>query len=434
MIDILKKIRNFEGGRRYMLNKLYEYYIGKQAILNAAKKPGKPNNKLVTNYAKNIVNNTVGYYLGIPVTYRSGNDILMEQINDITKYNDDAFHNTQLGKDVSIFGAAAEVVYIDDDLKIRYAKINPMNLYVSYTHDLEKRIEYAIRWYDVWDDNGKKTRYIEYYTDTDITYYSYSGTLAETGRKPHYFGQVPVNVYQNNEDCFGDYEDILSLMDAYNVMQSESVNDFQKFADALLVIRNMTVTDGTAERLRDENMLEIHDEGDAKWLTKNPNDAYVENIKNRIEKDIYMSSNTVNMSDENFASNASGVAVSYKLICMENRVSCTERYFKKALQRRFELICALLNFKGANYDYTDIEITFSRNIPKNMQETATMVQQLSGIASRETLLAQLPFVEDVQKELEAIEEENNGYSEDFMSGGGEDDRGGILAETNRQAV
>lgn len=63
-----------------------------------------------------------------------------------------------------------------------------------------------------------------------------------------------------------------------------------------------------------------------------------------------------------------------------------------------------------------------------------MVQQLSGIASRETLLAQLPFVEDVQKELEAIEEENNGYSEDFMSGGGEDDRGGILAETNRQAV
>lgn len=432
-MDILKLIRKFERRERRRMEEQYEYYIGKQNILKkAAKAPGKPDNRLVTNYAKNIVNNTVGYYLGKPVVYDTDDAALMDQIDAVTKYNDDAFHNTQLGKDVSVFGRAAEILYLDSDDRIRYTKINPMNLCVGYSDDVEKRIEYAIRWYDVTDENDRETRHIEYYTEKDVSYYTYRGSLVFDRTEPHYWGDVPINVYENNEDCMGDYEDTIPLMDAYNVMQSESVNDFQKFADALLMVKNQVVTKETAEQLRDNNILELFDDGEASWLVKQVNDAYVENIKNRIEKDIYMSTNTVNMSDSEFANNASGVAISYKLICMENRVSCTERYFKKALQRRFELICNMLNLRGGNFDYTDIGITFSRNLPPNLQELATTIQQLSGIVSSRTLLAQLPFVESVEQELQNIAEETGGYADNFE--GDVNDTGGILAETDRPAV
>ncbi len=417
--DILRKIQRFENGERQRYNKLYEYYIGKQKILNTAKPTGKPNNKLVTNYAKNIVNNTTGYYLGKPITYTCDNEQLLNVIADITDYNDDAFHNMQIGKDLSVFGRAAELLYIDDDGKIRYAKINPMNLYVSYKDDIDRTIQYALRWYDTFDDETNvRTRHIEYYTDTDITYYeSYNGGgISQIDEKTHYFGQVPINIYQNNEDERGDYEDAISLMDAYNVMQSESVNDYQKFADALLAVKNMLVDDKTVNDIRDKNILQLVDNGEASWLVKQVNDTYVENIKNRIDKDIYMTTSTVNMSDDNFANNASGVAIRYKLICMENRVACTERYFTKGLQRRFELICNILNLKGGYYDYTEIKITFSRNVPQDVGQWATIIQQLSGTVSNETLLAQLPFINNPKEEIERLEQESDYNINLFPSG------------------
>lgn len=436
-INILKLITKFEGRERPRLNMLYEYYNGRHAILNAVKPSGKPNNRIATNFAKNIVNNTTGYLLGRPVTYNCADEKLSEAVQDITEYNDDAFTNTQIGKDLSIFGRAAELLYIDDDLKVRYAKINPMNLIVKRYDDIESEIEYAIRWYDVFDDDDKRTRYIEVYTADKVDYYTFAGTLMHTGTKRHYFGLVPINEYQNNDDCTGDFEDVISLIDAYNVMQSESVNDYQAFADAYLLLKNIVVNEETEQKLRSSHVLETYEDGDASFMVKQVNDSYVENIKDRLQKDIYIASNTVNMSDENFSQNASGVSIEYKLMNFENRVSVTERYFKRGLQRRFEMICNFLNNRGASYDYTDITPVFVRNIPRNVPEIATEVVQLDGIVSKRTLLAQLPFVEDVDRELDELSKEREQYAVDNF--GQEDDDGGdegtgLLEQENKQDI
>lgn len=436
-INILKLIARFEGRERPRLNMLYEYYNGRHAILSAVKPSGKPNNRVVTNFAKNIVNNTTGYLLGRPVTYNCSDKKLGGVVHDIADYNDDAFTNTQLGKDLSIFGRAAELLYIDDDLKVRYAKVNPMNLIVKRYDNIEAEIEYAIRWYDVFDDNDKRTRYIEVYTADKVDYYTFTGTLTHTGTKRHYFGLVPINEYQNNDDCTGDFEDVISLIDAYNTMQSESVNDYQAFADAYLLLKNIVVNEETEQKLRSSHVLETYEDGDASFMVKQVNDSYVENIKDRLQKDIYIASNTVNMSDENFSQNASGVSIEYKLMNFENRVSVTERYFKRGLQRRFEMICNFLNNRGASYDYTDITPVFVRNIPRNVPEIATEVVQLDGIVSKRTLLAQLPFVEDVDRELDELSKEREQYTVDNF--GQEDDDGGdegtgLLEQEDKQDI
>ena len=77
------------------------------------------------------------------------------------------------------------------------------------------------------------------------------------------------------------------------------------------------------------------------------------------------------------------------------------------------MICNVLNFKGNNFNYTDVKITLDRNIPVNMQEDAATVQQLNGIVSKKTLLSQLPFIENVDAELERLKEDDD-YN---MSGG-----------------
>ena len=57
------------------------------------------------------------------------------------------------------------------------------------------------------------------------------------------------------------------------------------------------------------------------------------------------------------------------------------------------------------FDWRAIDIVFTRNIPSNDTDIANMVNTLKDIVSEETLLAQIPFVEDVQNELEKLKKE-----------------------------
>lgn len=92
---------------------------------------------------------------------------------------------------------------------------------------------------------------------------------------------------------------------------------------------------------------------------------------------------------------------------MENVTAIKESKFRKGLMRRIELIVNYLKVKEAKADnYLDIKPVFTRNIPSNDAETVQMVTSLDNILSKETLLAQIPFVEDVQKECEKINKEN----------------------------
>ena len=58
-----------------------------------------------------------------------------------------------------------------------------------------------------------------------------------------------------------------------------------------------------------------------------------------------------------------------------------------------------------NYDYLSVDIQFTRNIPSNETEIADIVDKLSGICSTETLLAQIPFVDDVGEEMNRIQKD-----------------------------
>ena len=51
-------------------------------------------------------------------------------------------------------------------------------------------------------------------------------------------------------------------------------------------------------------------------------------------------------------------------------------------------------------------MVFTRAMPKNLLEISQYVANLWGKVSAKTLLAQVPFVDDVEEELQAVEEEN----------------------------
>ena len=60
---------------------------------------------------------------------------------------------------------------------------------------------------------------------------------------------------------------------------------------------------------------------------------------------------------------------------------------------------------GISIDPSGITMTFTRALPKNLLEISQIVANLWGKVSRKTLLSQVPFVDDVDEELKALETE-----------------------------
>ena len=116
------------------------------------------------------------------------------------------------------------------------------------------------------------------------------------------------------------------------------------------------------------------------------------------------------MTDMEFASNASGVAMKYKLMGLENSTAKKEASFKKGIQRRIELMCNILRVMGTDYDYREIEIVFTRNTPANIVEIAEVLNNVGHLLSEETQISLLPFDIDYESEKQKIEQEQErGY-------------------------
>lgn len=381
----------------------------------------KPNNKIANAYASYITDTLVGYFIGEPISYTSNDDTLLQDLSMIFEYNDEADENAELAKNASIYGVAYEMLYLsEEDKMIRFKSLNPKEIIPIFDKTVEQNLMAVIRYYDDYDVVDDKTyTLVEVIDNAMVRRYKMDNSFLLLEEYPHYFGMVPIAIYKNNEEERGDFEAVISLIDAYDKMESDTLNDFEYFVDAYLALYGFTA-DGDDVAQMKENRILLMDEGTkAEWLIKQTSDTYVENMKNRLDADIHKFAKCPNMADKEFASNASGVAIKFKLLGTENLVSIKERKFKRGLQQRLELMSMINSVLREGFDWRAIDIIFTRNIPSNDTDIANMVNTLKDIVSEETLLAQIPFVEDVQDELERLKqerEENKELNPFFQTG------------------
>lgn len=405
--EILSIVRS-HGSIAQAYRTLHDYYRGKHIILGRKFEDiNKPNNKLIHNFPKLIVDNSVSYFMGKPVSYTGNDKALLAKLQEVYDKNDTASVDSELAKLAGEFGHAFEVFWVDEDSELRFKAISPQHMIMCYSNDIEERPMCAVYYKTTINAKTKETMYqCTAYTDKEVITFSgdVNGLVGKPEAKPHYFGTVPVNEYISNEERMGDFEPVLSLIDAYNISCSDSVNDINYLNDAYLMLKNLASTDPEdINDMKNNRVMLVDGEGDAQWLVKNINDLHIENIKKRLVEDIHKFSMTPNISDEKFASNLSGVAISYKLNSLESKTAVKERYFSQALKRRIKIITNVLNLEGASYDPSKIYPTFTRNIPQNLSDIVNMIVSLQGIVPNEELVPLLDFIddyEDVRKKLE----------------------------------
>ena len=399
------------------LQLLQDYYEGNHSISGRSKDRGLSNNKLVINHAAYIAGITSSYLSGTPVIYNSvdGSDItaltamLGKAYSDIQDYD--------LALDLAIFGRAYDMAYMSSDEKPypKLAKSSPLCSFVVYDDTVEQNPVFAVYYYPVYDNTGRIKQYkCSYQTAFVIVDFTLDERLKNpilTDEREHYFGAVPINEIYNNGQRRGDFENVISLIDAYNLLQSDRVNDKEQFVNALLVLKGATLGDDNEEKtesynaLKLFNVLELPDGADAGYLIRQFDENSVEVLKNSIVSDIHKISGVPDMTDQNFASNASGVAMKYKLFGLEQMTKTKQRFFAEGLKYRLMLFSNIARVQGVDINIENIEIEFRRSLPVNNLETAQMVAQLSGIVPTKDLLAQLPFIADADKALSELEKE-----------------------------
>ena len=304
--------------------------------------------------------------------------------------------------------------------------ISAENTFMVKDDSIEENELFAVYYYIRKDDSGVST---DHYMATVVTSnYKYELDIENNSAYqattelavPHYLGEIPIIEYLNNKLAIGDFELQIPLIDAYNVLMSDRVTDKEQFIDAILAIygtllADEEVEDGNGEKkdgltaamkqLKKRKVLEVPDGAKAEYLTRTFDESGVEILKKAIEQDIHKFSHIPCMTDESFGGNVSGVAMEFKLLGMENITKIKTRYYRKGLRKRIRIFCNFLSLYGKSVDPTGITMTFTRALPKNLLEISQIVSNLWGKVSRKTLLSQVPFVDNVDDELKALDEE-----------------------------
>lgn len=419
------KFMEFHANEVVKYNKDKEYYEGKQDILNRYQEdPLKPNNKLSHSYASTIVDRYAGYFMGEGISYKENTGGDLEQLNLISIYNDEATHNMEVAKSMGIYGLSYELIWIDEQGQFRFKEIEPQEMIVITDNTLNEDIMYGIHIVfnkDIFGDEDTWT--VSVYDKTTVKEYTVNNKMSQIDfitEYPHNLNEVPVAIYKNNEELINDFEKVKTLIDAYDRLGSDRLNDIETISDTYLALYGINAIgeeyfgeeegDNTNQAIQDmrRNKVLIFNDKDSKaeFLTKTPNGADAETLAIRLVSEIHKQSGVPEDFEKAIGGATSGQALKMLMFPMENRTAVKEAGFRKGLYRRLEILNGFLSLFNISA-WNAITPVFKRNIPTaDMNSTDDLVKLVSaGIISAETAMSEVPFVEDITQELDKIKQE-----------------------------
>ena len=389
-----KLVRAFEAGNA-RLNRLSRYYDGRHDILLRTRLSGLPNNRVIHAWPRYIAQVSAAYLLGEPVRVE-GPEPGVSALRSLLLHASADSIDIELALSQAIYGRAVSLCYEDGTRQPFVCSLDPRCAFVAYDDTVARSPLFG-----VYLTGANAARQVTVYTARDII--TWPGSLDKPVVTPHPFGALPMVEYLNGADAHGDFEDVLALIDAYDLLQADRMNDRQQFSDALLVLTGVmgvgadpADTLGALERLRQEKTLALPDaDARAEWLVKTPQEKDIDILRAALAEDIHKFSLTPDFADERFAGNASGIAIKYKLFNFDNRIKLKERWFVTGLRERARAFCGYMaQRRHVSLDADTLAFKLSRRLPVNELERAQSLRHLQGILPAETLLFNSPLQPD----------------------------------------
>ncbi|HFI0448588.1 TPA: phage portal protein [Streptococcus suis] len=392
-----------------------DMYMSNHSILKGSPKaPWKPDNRLVINYAKYIVDTFGGYQIGVPVKITHEDDVITDFIDNFRKLNDMEDTEFELAKIADIFGHAFLYVFQDEDGNTRTTYNSPVNMLIVHDDSIQEKPLFAVRYAF---DEGAATGYGQVITASEVIDATFrtGDDVTFQERTPHIYGHLPVVELIENEERQGIFDSVKTLINALNKAASEKANDVDYFADAYLKVVGVELDGDMAGQIRENRIFNLWKNGsdgplpDVGFLEKPNSDTTQENLIALLKESIFAVSMVANLSEEDFG-NASGTALAFKLQAMDNLAKMKDRKMQSAFNRLYEIVFNVPMASVPSDGWTGITYQFTRNVPRNVLEEAQIVAQLSGQVSNATKLSVLSIVDNPQDELDKMAEEEESSS------------------------
>ena len=395
--------------------KMGQYYDGLNVIDKQGAVKDRPNYSINVNMAKYIIDVSTAYTFGVPVVYSTKDEnqkAILEKLQYIMKNCGDDEIDFQQGGDMATYGVSYQLLLavegsekIEDRIRIKY--LSPLNTFYVIDNTILENPVCAVYLYDYIENNTQKTRVYVYDNENLYIFNGTSGVLTAESVEPHNMGAIPIIQCLNNDDAFSDIQCITDLLDSLSLVVSNNTDDLQSIANAILCASGGTLSKEQIAEINEFKTANLPVGAKMEWVVKNINPEATKQQIDRLLNFIFQISQVPDLTDEAFGGNQSGVAMQYKLWGMNQLWITKTTKYEKALYQRLRILLHLLQYQfESNVSLLDnIIITFNKNLPDDYSNLIDSVVKLKGIISDKSLVKQIPFIEDVDAELEELEKQ-----------------------------
>lgn len=395
-----EQVSRFLAQERPRRARLTEYYRGCQGVRKGPVAQGRPNNQLTANFAKYITDVHTGYFLGVPPTLTFERSRARERMGRALEEASLEAMLYAAARDMSVCGEGYLLTYMTPKGP-RLARLDPLETFVL-TAGVRREPIAAVR---VHTEQGERVLG-ELYLPGEMRPWEMQGkalTFGTTVSLP--LEGLAVTRFCNNLDCTGDFEPVCSLLDAYNLLLSGSMDDMQSVANAFLALYGvMGTTQEDLDRANRSRVLCLSDSGKAEFVVKNLSPDAIALMRDTLKQDMLTITMTPDLQDQAFAGNTSGVALEYKLWGIEQARAAKEQGFSGGLYHIIGLFYQALTLLGSPVS-GQCTARFYKNLPQDVQRICENLQLLGDTVSNRTKLELLPFVKDVEAEEHRLETE-----------------------------
>ena len=444
------------------------YYIGKHDILSRKRtvigQNGEleevhnlPNNRIVDNQYKKMVDQKNNYLLGQPLSVQSDNEQYSKTLKQV--FNKKFLRLMKnIGEDSLNNGLGWLFLYYDEHGEFNFKRFRPYEVIPGWSDAEHTVLDYAIRVYEVIvleGRNEKVTEKVEVYDDTGISYFElgssgkltpvepfhqdYFTMIDEVGLEQGFnWSKIPLIPFKYNSKEIPLIKMVKSLQDGLNLIESNFQNQMEEDArNTILVLVNY---DG-------ENLGEFRRNlatygavkvktvdgaaGDLKTLQVEVNSQNYQVILEIFKKAIIENAMGYDAKDDRLSGNPNQMNIQSMYSDIDLDANGMETEFQAAFEELLWFVNAhLANTGFGDFEGEDVDVIFNRDILISEGEVIDDCQKSVGILSDETIIANHPWVDDPVAELKRLEDQKQKALEQY--GGAfrpyvpPDDSGGAL--------
>lgn len=423
-----------------------KYYDGDHDILGRERKVmnaegtltavhNLPNNHLVDNQYRKLVDQKTNYVLGKPITIATSEEDYLELLNGI--FNKKVHRQLRLLTQYAVDGGVSWLYpYYDNEGKFKLAVYPSYEICPVWKDKAHTELECALRYYpeDIIDEKGGFTTvyHVDLFTTSGITHFRYQGgslileanahdDYMRLGDQGYNWERLPIIPFKYNAKEIPLIRNVKSLQDALNQVLSDFQNNMEEDPrTTILVLKNY---DGTniqefRQNLATYGVIKVTTvdgvQGDVDTLNVEVNAQNYQAILMQLKRAIVENGRGFDAKEERMDGDPNQMNIESMYTDIDLDVNAMETEFQAGFEELKWFIDQYLIHQGkGDFNEEEVEFVFNRDIFINEDSKIDNCVKSVGIISNKTILARHPWVTNVEHELQEIEQDKQAELEEM---------------------